>query len=106
MRTTGLVDATAANAMVLLGGIDEVKIDRKGAYNVNSGVEVAIIDDGRNLVRERLDLALQLCSLRRGCLGQAFRTVAQPFAGIAQPLDRFKNVIAAIALYGLSQCVS
>ena len=34
----------AARAMVLFSGIDEVKIDGEGAYDVDGGIEVTTVD--------------------------------------------------------------
>src|SRR5579885_215918 len=103
----GFVEAAAARAVVLLGGVDQVKVDGEGAYHVDAGFQVAAIHNGRDFLIQRLDLLTQAVGLARLLsMAQVFLKLAQSLAIVAQPLHRFKDRHTLVSLDGASQTIA
>src|SRR5689334_2571791 len=83
-----------------------MKINSKGAYHVNCGIQIATSDNVYDLLCERRDLLLKLWTVGRLFLCAAGGAIAQALTGGAQTLNGREDRRPVVALDGLAQRVA
>jgi hypothetical protein len=81
----------AARTLMLLGGIDQVKIDGKSANDIDRGLQIALLNDLCDLLIQRRQFLSGSGRITGGQSGELTGALAQTAAIQAQTFDGCKN---------------